>query len=149
AKRDLDLPRIPRLLTAMLTFGIAIGLTTVGVLPSYVAFSVAATALVLLSVLTVRDAYEAIDWPIVVLLGAMIPVGTAFETSGAAAGLARYLVSIETLHNPVLMLAVLMVSTMLLTDVLNNAASAIVMCPVAIHLARALEVNPDAYLIGT
>lgn len=105
--------------------------------------------MILMSVISVREAYEAVDWPIIILLGAMIPVGMAFESSGAAANLANALVGMETLRNPVLMLIVLLVATMCLSDVLNNAAAAIIMCPVAIQLAKVLEVSPDAFLMAT
>lgn len=78
----------------------------------------------------------------------MIPVGNAFESSGAAAQLTQSLVSLEVLQSPVVMLAAILVVTMCLSDVLNNAAAAIVMCPVAIGLASHLHVSPDAYLMA-
>ena len=148
AQRDIPLGQPKRLLVSMVLFAIAIAVSAVGWLPSSVAFVMCAIALVLTGIVPTRDLYQQIDWPIIVLLGAMIPVGGAFETSGAAAGISNSLVGMKSFASPTVMLVLLMIITMVLSDILNNAATAIVMAPVAIGLANNLEASPDAFLMA-
>ena len=148
AKRDIPLEHPKRLLVSMVLFGIAIAVASIGWLPSSVAFVMCAIALVLTGIVRKRDLYQQIDWPIIVLLGAMIPVGGAFETSGAAAGISNSLVEMKSFASPTVMLVLLMIITMILSDILNNAATAIVMAPVAIGLANNLDVSPDTFLMA-
>ena len=148
AKRDIPLGQPKRLLISMTLFGIAIAVSAVGWLPSSVAFVMCAIALVLTGIVKTRDLYQQIDWPIIVLLGAMIPVGGAFETSGAAAGISDSFVQMKSFASPTVMLVLLMIITMVLSDILNNAATAIVMAPVAIGLAENLGASPDAFLMA-
>ena len=148
AKRDIPLEHPKRLLVSMVLFGIAIAVASIGWLPSSVAFVMCAIALVLTGIVRKRDLYQQIDWPIIVLLGAMIPVGGAFETSGAAAGISNSLVEMKSFASPTVMLVLLMIITMILSDILNNAATAIVMAPVAIGLANNLGVSPDTFLMA-
>ena len=148
AQRDIPLEHPRRLLVSMALFAVAIAVSAVGWLPAAVAFVMCAIALVLTGIVPKRDLYDQIDWPIIVLLGAMIPVGGAFETSGAAAGISNSLVSMKSFASPTVMLVLLMILTMVLSDILNNAATAIVMAPVAIGLANNLEVSPDTFLMA-
>ena len=148
AKRDIPLGQPKRLLVSMALFGVAIAISAIGWLPSSVAFVMCAIALVLTGIVPTRDLYQQIDWPIIVLLGAMIPVGGAFETSGAAAGISNSLVQMKSFASPTVMLILLMIITMVLSDILNNAATAIVMAPVAIGLAENLDASPDAFLMA-
>ena len=148
AQRDIPLGQPRRLLLSMALFGIAIIISAFGWLPSSVAFVMCAVALVLTGIVPTRDLYQQIDWPIIILLGAMIPVGGAFETSGAAAGLSNSLVQMKSFASPTVMLIMLMIITMVLSDILNNAATAIVMAPVAVGLAENLEASPDAFLMA-
>src|SRR5690606_35483434 len=93
-------------------------------------------------------AHEAIDWPIVVLLGAMIPVGAAFETSGAADQLTGFFANIGSGFPPIVLLGVILVFTMILTEVLNNAATVVIMSPVAFSLSQSLGLGPDPFLMA-
>ncbi len=148
ARRDLPVTRVRRLLTATAIFAIAIIATALNFYPSAVAFSIAAVAMVLFRVLNVRQAHEAIDWSIVLLLGAMIPVGNAFESSGAVEQLTGWIGGIEFLQSPVIMLSIILIVTMCLSDILNNAATAIVMAPFAAAIATSLGVSPDPFLMA-
>ena len=148
AQRDIPLGQPKRLVVSMALFAVAIAISAIGWLPSSVAFVMCAIALVLTGIVPTRDLYQQIDWPIIVLLGAMIPVGGAFETSGAAAGISNSLVEMKSFASPTVMLILLMIITMILSDILNNAATAIVMAPVAIGLAKNLDASPDAFLMA-
>jgi len=94
------------------------------------------------------EVYESIDWPIIVLLGAMLPVGTAFETSGSATRVADAILSVSRDLPDVYSVIVLMVVTMLLSNVLNNAAAAVLMAPIGIGLAHELGVSADPLLMA-
>ncbi|WP_366654742.1 SLC13 family permease [Fodinicurvata sp. EGI_FJ10296] len=129
-------------------FGAAIGVTAVGLLPVHAAFMTAVVALVLTSSITLREVYSNVEWPIVILLGAMLPVGQALDSSGAASAIAMGLVGqIEALP-PGVILLVLFVMTMVLTDVINNNAAAVIMAPIAVNVADALGVNTDPFLMA-
>ena len=89
-----------------------------------------------------------IDWPVVVLLAALIPVAGAMESTGAAALLANFLIGTVAQGNAVVALALVLVTTMFLSDVMNNAATAAVMCPIALGYRHALGVNADSLLMA-
>jgi di/tricarboxylate transporter len=95
-----------------------------------------------------RELYQAIDWPVVVLLAALIPVAGAMETTGAAEIIAGALMDRVAVGDPVIALIVILVVTMFLSDMMNNAATAAVMCPIALGSAQALGVSPDSFLMA-
>ena len=148
AERDL---RIPDRRMAILSTGImaaAVGVATLGLLPAAAAFALGVLASMLLRTVPPRSVYNAIDWPVIVLLAALIPVAGAMEATGAAALVAGVLVETVAQGHAVAALALILVATMFLSDVMNNAATAAVMCPIAIGIAAALGVNPDSFLMA-
>jgi di/tricarboxylate transporter len=148
ADRPLRLPERRKGALAAALFGAAVLAAAVGVVPPAIAFAAGALGVVALGVLPVRRAYDEVDWSVIVLLGALIPVADALATTGAALVLAEGLLGVVGTERPWLVLLALMVGTMLLTDFMNNAATAAVMCPVALGVAAALGLNPDAFLMG-
>ena len=92
--------------------------------------------------------YESIEWPVIVLLGSMIPIGIALESSGGTALIAKNIISLTTGYGPVVVLAILMIVTMTLSDLLNNTATAVIAAPIAIDIANQLHVNPDPFLMA-
>ena len=102
----------------------------------------------LLDYVSVRAIYETVDWSVIVLLAAMLPVGEALQSTGGTQTLADGLLSITgSLPIPVI-LALVLVLTMTLSDVINNAATAVVMAHFAIDLAKNLHVSPDPFLMA-
>lgn len=133
---------------SLLSFGVAVLLTAFSLLPVQIAFLGAVLGMLYAGSVTVRDLYETIDWPIIVLLGAMIPVGEALQTTGATALIAAPLIGLAE-HAPIaLILALLMIATMLLSDVMNNAATAVVAAPIAIAVAGGLGLSIDPFLMA-
>jgi di/tricarboxylate transporter len=126
----------------------SVGIVTLGLLPAPVAFTLGVIVSMLLRTVPPRQVYTAIDWPVIVLLAALIPVAGAMQVTGAADVLARFLVETVAQGNAVAALAVVLVTTMFLSDVMNNAATAAVLCPIAIGIAGALGVNPDSFLMA-
>jgi di/tricarboxylate transporter len=137
-----------RILLPLAIFGCAITLTSLGVLSAAVAFASAALLLVLTRALAPRAVYDSVDWPVIVLLGAMIPVGGALESSGAAQLVAGLLFELAGDLSPRLVMGAILLLTMLLTPLLNNAATVVIMAPIVIGIARQLEVGADPFLMA-
>lgn len=150
AERGLRPPprRTDRSLLALACFLGAIALATSGLVSIPIALSGGVLGMLALRVLHMRQAYEAIEWPVIVLLGALIPLGEALQTSGAASLIADSLLALTHGYPSWFILAVLMGITTGLTNILNNAATAVVMAPLASQIALALQANPDPFLMG-
>lgn len=148
AARAINIPD-PR--QANLALGImilAIVAAAFGLLPTAIAFACGVLAYMLLRLVPLRAVYESIDWPVIVLLGALIPVAGAMSSTGAADLLARVLMENLAQGNAIITLTLLLVVTMTLSDFMNNAATAAVMCPIALSAASQLGVSPDALLMA-
>ena len=133
---------------AFTIFATALVVASVGIVPFELALAGGALAIVLSNIVPPREMYDSVDWAIVVLLGAMIPVGLAIETTGTGALIATAILGVTDGGSPVLALIVLMVVTMIMTDIMSNAATALVAGPIAFSLGQALGVNPDAFLMA-
>lgn len=116
--------------------------------PVTIAFFGAAVGVVALGSLSLRDAYDAIDWPILVLLGALIPVSDSLRETGGTDLIAGLLSHIAEGAPAYATLALVMVTAMLVTPFLNNAATVLVMAPVAAGFAQNLGLNPDPFLMA-
>ena len=148
ATRDIRVPKKGQALQATLIMAVAVAATAFGLLPVAVAFAAGALAFVAVGVVPLRSIYTAVDWPVILLLGAMLPVADAMATTGAADMIARYLMESVAQGHAVMGLVVILVVTMLLTDFMNNAATAAVMCPISISIANQLGVSADAFLMA-
>ena len=148
AQRALDLNRTRRVATALLIFGFALLLGILKLVSLPIAFLLAIMVYLLTGILSVRQIYDDIDWPVIVLLAAMIPVGNALTTSGTTDLVAQSLVTMTEGMPVPLVLTLVLVVTMLLSDVINNAATALVMAPLGIAMAEALGVNSDPFLMA-
>jgi di/tricarboxylate transporter len=129
-------------------FALAVLVASLGLLPITIAFGTAVGALVVSGQLPLRNLYNAIDWPVIVLLGALLPVGGALESSGATGVIVDAILAVTSDLPAVFVLLLVLVATMTLSDLLNNAATAVVMAPIAVTLAERLSVNPDAFLMA-
>jgi di/tricarboxylate transporter len=113
-----------------------------------IAFAAAAAGYVLTNVVRPTELYSAVDWPVIVLLAAMFPVGAAMESTGGAALIADTILTLSQGLNPIWVLFILLVATMFISDVINNNATAVLMAPIAVTLATRLGVNVDAFLMA-
>jgi len=129
-------------------FALAIAAVTFGLMPIQIAFAVAVTALVLLGSITAREIYETVDWSVIILLGALIPLGNALDATGAIDTLAAVIIKQEAALPVWVMIATLMAITMALTNLMNNAATAIVMAPLGLAVAAQLGVDADPFLMA-
>ena len=148
AARDIRVPRKGQALTASLIMAAAVVAAAFGLFPVSILFAIAVGAYIMLGIVPLRSLYTQIDWPVVVLLAGMLPVANAVATTGTADMIARFLLDNVTQGHAVIGLVTLMVVTMLLSDLVNNAATAAVMCPIGISTAAQLGVNADAFLMA-
>lgn len=148
AERNLQIPNKRKALQASLIMLASVAVAATGLLPASVAFMAGALFTLLLRALPLRQLYTAVDWPVIVLLGALFPLANAMQSTGTADLMARGLMENVAQGNAIVALLLVMLVTMFLSDLMNNAATAAVMCPVAIGSASALGVNPDAFLMA-
>jgi len=148
AERGLKIGEPQRIILAVGIFGFAIAIAAVGLVPIQVIFPIAAVVMVLASLISLREIYESIDWPVIVLLGALIPVGHALESTGGARLIASTLLGLQGQVPVEVILIVLLVATMFLSDFINNAATAVLMAPIGVSLAGGLGVSTDPFLMA-
>jgi di/tricarboxylate transporter len=148
AEREIRLGNVLQGLLPVAILGGAMTLTTLGVLPASTAFFTAAVLTVLCGALSLREAYEAIDWPILVMLGALIPVSESIRTTGGADLIAGWVYQFAGTLPSYGSLALIMVATMAVTPFLNNAATVLVMAPIAAIFAGQIGSRPDAFLMA-
>ncbi len=148
AERKFDLRDSTKAKPALITFLLAISATAFGLIPIQLALGIATVAMAVTKVVPIREFYDGVDWPVVVLLGAMIPLGSALQETGTTDLLVSGILAVVGDLSPVVILVVLLVITMTVSDVLNNAATAILMAPIAYNIATSLGHNPDAFLMA-
>ena len=148
-KREFDILNKPS--KAMLALSIfAISLLTIifNILPIIVAFLLCVLAYVSIKLLTGEGIYQHIDWPIVILLAAMIPIGNSLTEYGISENIANHLSDYSANLNIFWILIILMVITMFLSDIINNAATAVIMAPIAYNIAISTGNSVDAFLMA-
>jgi di/tricarboxylate transporter len=148
AERRLSLGRPRKLALPLIALAAAVTLAATALVPVALAFTGAAVALALLRVITLREIYDSIEWPILILLGALIPVGEAVHDTGATELIAQWLSHVAAVMPAIGVLAAVMVITMLVTPLLHHAAAVIVMGPIAASLAAKLGLNADPFLMA-
>lgn len=147
-ERELQtIPSRSRLLKSLIFFSIAIGLTAFNIMNIVVAFLLCVIAFISIKVLN-GNLYRNIEWPVVVMLAAMIPVGQALETSGISVNIANFISSTtEGMALPWLILVILVI-TMFVSDIINNAATAVIMAPIAANLALQVGQPVEPFLMA-
>ncbi len=148
AQRELQIPNVRRAWIATGIMVASVGAAALGLLPAAVAFALGVLASMAFRTVPLRAVYESIDWPVIVLLGALIPVAAVMESTGTAGLIARVLLDSVAQGSPVGALVLVLVVTMFLSDLINNAATAAVMCPIAMGTSVALGVSADAFLMA-
>ncbi len=148
AERSLRIPDARRAIMAVSVLAAAVAVTASGLVSAAVAFAGGVLGVVLLRLISPRRLYDAVDWPVIVLLAALLPVAAAMEATGTADLLARALLDEVARGHAIVALVLILIVTMTLSDLVNNAATAAVMCPIAISTAGALDANPDAFLMA-
>lgn len=147
AERDIDLePR--KLIFGLSVFVIAIIAASLNFLSVPVAMTLAAVAMVLGGLLSMRDAYSHIDWPIVILLGSMFSLGIALRNTGGDQLIANQILRTSNFLPPAALLVIVLLTTMMLSDIVNNSAAVVLMASISISIAEGLGVSADPFLVG-
>jgi len=148
AERGLQLIKREKAGMAAVIFAMAIVLASTGVLYLPIALGCAAVLMVIFKIVPLRQIYDSVEWSVIVLLGSMIPIGAALADSGGTKLIADGIVTAASGFSPAIVLALLIVITMTLSDVMNNTATAIIAAPIALDIANRLNVSPDPFLMG-
>ena len=147
-RRDLQIPQRKKASLAISSFLIAIIASSLGYIDLTIALSLVVIFYIATNVIPKIDVYRSIHWPVIVLLGSMIPIGQALQSSGGAETISNILINISYGATPVTILASMLVITMLLSAVLNNVATVLVAAPISVEIAKTLAVNPDTFLMA-
>ena len=147
-QRDLQVIQRNKAWIAAGSFVLAIAAATAGIVHLPEALALVCMVMIGFNIVPLREIYTSIEWPVIVLLGSMIPIGVALESSGGTALIAQQIVDFAQGYGPIVVLTLLMVVTMTLSDVLNNTATTVIAAPIAIDIAGRLAVNPDPFLMA-
>jgi di/tricarboxylate transporter len=135
-------------LLGMAIFLTAIVTASFDILPVPVAMTAAAVAMAITGVLSLREAYRSVEWPIIVLLGAMLSMGAALENTGGDQLIADQILRASDWLSPTILLVIILFVTMMLSDIVNNAASVVLMASIAVKVAQGLGVSTDPFLVA-
>lgn len=141
-------PRRTHALTAIAVVAAVVGTATTGLLPIVVAAVLGAATMVATGCLTVKEAHDTIDWMVLFLLAGMIPLGIAMETTGTAAFLVQGVVGLVDTFGAVGIVSCLFLIASLLTAVMSNNATAILLAPIGIATAQELGASPWPFLMA-
>ena len=147
-ERDLQVVQRHKAWIAVASFALAIAAATSGIMHLPEALALVCMVMVGFNIVPLKELYTSIEWPVIVLLGSMIPIGSALEASGGTALIAQQIIDFAEGYGPVIVLTLLMIVTMTLSDVLNNTATTVIAAPIAIDIANRLSVNPDPFLMA-
>jgi di/tricarboxylate transporter len=147
AARNLRIGEPRSVVLSVAIFAMALILSALGIIPVQIAFVATAFLMVVFRQISLKQIYTSIDWPIILLLGAMLPVGEALETTGGAKLIADLLLAVAQHLSPVFMIVVILV-VMSISDVMNNAAAAVLIAPIAISIAEGMGVSVDPFLMA-
>ncbi|MEG3169283.1 SLC13 family permease [Sphingomonas sp. LB3N6] len=149
AQREMRLGVSKRSWLPIAILAVAMSATALGFVPVAVAFFAAAGLIMATGVLPVREAYDHVEWPILIMLGALIPVSDSLRTTGASEVIATWLSSTAATLPPWGAVALILAAAMAVTPFLNNAATVLVMAPIAATFAGDLGFRPEAFLMAT
>jgi len=140
--------RKEKALFAVIILGGVLALAAAGLIPILIATLIGATAMVATGCLSIEEAYRAIDWKIIFLLGGILPLGLALETTGAASWITDKLLGPAVSYGPVAVLAALYITTAALTEAMSNNAAAVLLAPIAISVAGIMDIDPRPLLVA-
>ncbi|PLY02309.1 MAG: hypothetical protein C0624_08850 [Desulfuromonas sp.] len=127
---------------------LVIGNSALGLIPIFLSAPLGAVAMILTRCLSLKDAYDNIDWPILMLIAGTLPLGLALENSGAALMIAKWLTSVVGDFGPWMVLAMVVLITALLTEFMSHAAAAVLVAPIAYELAQSMAVSPKPFFMA-
>lgn len=148
AQRNLHIPDRRNAIVSSLIMVLAVLAAALGLVSAAVSFAAGVLVSMVFRTVSWKSVYEQVDWPVILLLAMLLPVAGAMQSTGAASVVAGFLLDYLAQGDAVIALVVILVTTMILTDLMNNAATAAVLAPIALGAANQLGVNPDTFLMA-
>lgn len=148
AERAIGLGRSRSTYLPVIILGAAMLLVALGHIPVAIGFFTAAVLVILANCISLREAYSAIDWPILIMLGALIPVSDAAQSTGLTGSIADVISLLAGMIPQWGYVAILLLVAMAVTPFLNNAATVLILAPIAVSVATALKINADPLLMA-
>ncbi len=134
--------------TVLIVFAIGVLIAAFGLIPPEIAFGLVVLVLSATGSLRLREGLQSLNWPILIMLASMIPLGTAVETTGAARMLSHALLSLVPASEPIAIVGCMLLVAVLLTPFVNNVSTAVVLSPIAVEVARASNLPADPLLVA-
>jgi len=148
AERGLRIGRPKRIILTLVIFVSVLLLAGFNVMSVSIAFALGVVIMVMAKLVTLKEAYESVDWPVIILIGTQIPIGEALEATGGAQLIAETILRAQNWLPPIWMLILVLIVTMGLSDIVKNAAAVVLMAPIVISLAQGLGVSIDPFLMA-
>lgn len=148
AERGLRIGQPKRIIFTLFVFISVLLLAAFNVMSVSIAFALGVVIMVMTKLVTLKEAYESVDWPVIILIGTQIPIGEALEATGGAQLIAETILRAQNWLPPLWMLILVLIVTMGLSDIVKNAAAVVLMAPIVISLAQGLGVSIDPFLMA-
>jgi di/tricarboxylate transporter len=148
AERGLRIGRPKRIILTLVIFVSALLLAGFNLMSVSIAFALGVVVMVMAKLVTLKEAYESVDWPVIILIGTQIPIGEALDATGGAQLIAETILRAQNWLPPIWMLILVLIVTMGLSDIVKNAAAVVLMAPIVISLAQGLGVSIDPFLMA-
>ncbi len=140
--------RKDKVIIALILFLSVVTLTVLNIIPLLAAALIGAVGMIVSRCLTIEEAYEAIDWKVIFMLGGILPLGLVMEQSGTAIWLVNTILTPFAGCGPIVVLALLYLITAILTELMSNNAAAVIIAPIGFSIAASMDVDPRPFLVA-
>jgi di/tricarboxylate transporter len=148
AERGLNITDTRKMTIALGIFFVGLVVASLGLLKLPIVLGLVIILYSLTKIVPAREVYSSVEWPVIILLASVIPLGAALESNGTTELIVQVLTKYALTMEPWLIIAILMIVTMTLSDILNNTATTLVIAPISIQLAQTLNLNVDTFLMA-
>ena len=148
AARGLNITDTSKMTAALSIFFVGLIVASVGLLKLPIVLGLVIILYCLTKIVPPREVYSSVEWPVIILLASVIPLGAALESNGTTEIIVQVLTKYASSMEPWLIIAIIMIITMTLSDILNNTATTLVIAPISIQLAQTLNLNTDTFLMA-
>ncbi len=148
AGRGLNITDTSKMTSALSIFFVGLIVASVGLLKLPIVLGLVIILYCLTKIVPPREVYSSVEWPVIILLASVIPLGAALESNGTTEIIVQILTKYASSMEPWLIIAIIMIITMTLSDILNNTATTLVIAPISIQLAQTLNLNTDTFLMA-
>ncbi len=148
AERGLNITDTSKMTAALSIFFVGLIFASIGLFKLPIVLGLVIILYCLTKIVPPRDIYSSVEWPVIILLASVIPLGAALESNGTTEIIVQIFTKYASSMEPWLIIAIIMIITMTLSDILNNTATTLVIAPISIQLAQTLNLNTDTFLMA-